>query len=79
VECCGYLFTNRPLYERFDRANRQFSEAFLRKSRLARLGVHPYPNSEVYLDLFAAAGNHGLFAEALWNYFLMLNHERWTV
>jgi hypothetical protein len=65
VERFGYSFTNRPLKERFERAERQFSRTYLRKLRHVRLGVAPYPYFEMLRDLYAAAGDHGLFAEAL--------------
>jgi hypothetical protein len=76
VERCGYAFTNRPLKERFERANRQFSETYSRKLRHVRLGIAPYPYFEIRRDLYAAAGDHGLFAEALGAYILMLHHKR---
>jgi hypothetical protein len=73
VERFGYLFHEVPLGERFERANRQLSHACSRKTRLARVGVCPYPDFELLLDLYAATGDHNLFAEALRDYFLMLH------
>ena len=73
IECFGYLFTNRPLKERFERASQQLKYTCRRKTRLARVGVETYPLFELRLDLYAAAGDHGLFAEALQDYFLMLH------
>jgi hypothetical protein len=46
---------------------------FSRKARLARAGSRFYSASEFIDDLYAAAGNHGLFAEALWAYFKLLH------
>jgi hypothetical protein len=67
-----------PLKERFDQANQQFSEIYFRKARLARAGVRPYSGDEFIHDLYAAAGDYGLFAAALWAYFRMLHSKRWT-
>ena len=39
IECFGYLFTNRPLKERFERASQQLKYTCRRKTRLARVGV----------------------------------------
>jgi hypothetical protein len=64
-----------PLKERFDRANQQFSVTYSRKMRHVRLGVCSYPYFEIHRDLYAAAGDHGLFAEALKAYILMLNYR----
>ena len=58
---------------RFERANRQFSATYCRKLRHVRMGVCSYPYFEMRRDLYAAAGDHGLFAEALMAYILMLN------
>jgi hypothetical protein len=69
----GYSFTNRPLYERFERAERQFFQTYSRKLRHVRMGVAPYPYFEIRRDLYAAAGENGLFAEALRDYVLVLN------
>jgi hypothetical protein len=63
----------RPLQERFDAASLDFVTTFLRKARLARAGTRFYSSSEFIDDLYAAAGNHGLFAEALWAYFKLLH------
>ena len=73
AERFGHSFTNRPLKERFERANRQLTYTYRRKTRLARAGVETYPLFELRLDLYAAAGENGLFAEALCAYFLMLH------
>ena len=73
AERFGYLFHEVPLGERFERANRQLTYTYRRKTRLARVGVEIYPLFELRLDLYAAAGENGLFAEALWAYFLMLH------
>ena len=73
MERFGYLFTNRPLKERFERANRQFFQTYSRKLRHVRMGIAPYPYFEIRRDLYAAAGDHGLFAEALGAYILMLS------
>jgi hypothetical protein len=62
-----------PLYDRFEQANRQFALEWSRKMRHARLGIAPYPYFEIRRDLYAAAGDHGLFAEALGAYILLLN------
>ena len=64
-----------PLKERFERANRQFAATHSRKLRHARTGVCSYPYFEIRQDLYAAAGEHGLFAEALKAYILMLGHR----
>jgi hypothetical protein len=75
----GYSFTNRPLYERLDRANRQFSATYRRKLRHVMMGGPSYPYFEIRNDLYAAAGDHGLFAEALKAYVLvLLESKRWT-
>ena len=73
MERFGYLFTNRPLKERFERANQQFSEIYLAKARLHRKGLRTYTNVEFWQDLSAAADGHGLFAVALWAYFRVLH------
>ena len=73
AERFGYLFHEVPLKERFERANRQFSRTHSRKLRHVRSGVAPYPYFEIRRDLYAAAGDHGLFAEALRDYVLVLN------
>jgi hypothetical protein len=64
-----------PLRERFERANRQFATTYRRKLRHVRMGVCSYPYLEIRRDLYAAAGDHGLFAEALKAYILMLGHR----
>ena len=64
-----------PLRERFERANRQFATTYRRKLRHLRMGVCSYPYLEIRRDLYAAAGDHGLFAEALKAYILMLGHR----
>jgi hypothetical protein len=79
VKRCGYSFTNRPLYERFERANRQFSATYRRKLRHVRTPGGPsYPFFEIRNDLYAAAGDHGLFAQALQAYVsVLVEAKRW--
>ena len=75
----GYSFTNRPLKEHLDRANRQFSATYRRKLRHVRMDGPSYPYCEIRNDLYEAAGDHGLFAEALQAYVLVLHEsKRWT-
>jgi hypothetical protein len=62
-----------PLPERFEAASRDFVITYSRKARLARAGRRSYSASEFIDDLYGAAGNHGLFAEALWAYFKLLH------
>jgi hypothetical protein len=62
-----------PLKDRFERANRQFALTWFRKMRHARLGIASYPYFEIRRDLYAAAGDHGLFPEALGAYISLLN------
>jgi hypothetical protein len=64
-----------PLYDRFERANRQFALTWSKKMRYARLGIAPYPYFEIRRDLYAAASDHGLFAEALGAYILLLTSD----
>jgi hypothetical protein len=66
-------FYEPSLKERLERANHQFSVTYSRKLRYARLGVCTYPFFEIRRDLYAAAGDNGLFAEALKAYMLMLS------
>jgi hypothetical protein len=74
AERFGYLFHEVPLKDRLERANRQLTYTYRRKTRLARVGVETCPLFELRLDLYAAAGGeNGLFAEALYAYFLMLH------
>jgi hypothetical protein len=54
-----------PLAERFEQAYAEFSEVYNRKAREARSGTRFYSEEEFLEDLYACAGNHGLFAEAL--------------
>jgi hypothetical protein len=61
-----------PLAERFEDASLDFVRTYSHKARLARAGKRSYSASEFIDDLYGAAGNHGLFAEALWAYFRML-------
>jgi hypothetical protein len=63
------------LKERFEAASLDFVTTYSRKARLDRAGRRPYSASEFIDDLYGAAGNHGLFAEALWAYFRMLYAE----
>lgn len=62
-----------PLRDRFERAERQFAQTYLRKARLDRAGVRPYTDVEFRQDLYGAAGDNGLFVESLWVYFRMLH------
>jgi hypothetical protein len=62
-----------PLKERFEAARVDFVTTYSRKARLARAGTRSYSASEFIDDLYAAAGDHGLFAEALWAYFKLLH------
>jgi hypothetical protein len=64
-----------PLKERFEKANEEFAAAYFRKVQLARTGERSYPGHELYVDLYRAAGNHGLFALALWAYFCALHTD----
>ncbi len=66
----------RPLKERFEGAYEEFSEVYNSKLRDATTGARPYPPQELYGDLYACAGNHNLFALALWAYFARLHDFR---
>jgi len=62
----------KPLHERFEAASEELARSYFLKRRIAREGVLPYPWDEKVADVYRAAGNHGLFTEALWAYFRML-------
>jgi hypothetical protein len=62
-----------PLQERLEKANRDFSEACLLRLQLQRLGVSTYRDYDLRWDLYAVAGNYGLLAETLRDYFLMVH------
>jgi hypothetical protein len=61
---------------RFEAAYGEFRPVYRRKVRAALSGEQPYPSHELYRDVYAAAGNWGLFAESFWTYFWALHgHE----
>ncbi len=64
----------RALRERFAAAYEEFSAVYTAKIQDASTGARAYPSKELYKDLYTSAGNHGLFAIALWAYFRRL-HE----
>jgi hypothetical protein len=61
-----------PLNERFEAAAGELAAVYFDKARRAKAGERPYPGWELYEDLYRAAGNHGLIAEALWAYFRLI-------
>jgi hypothetical protein len=68
--------TELPLQVRFEAAYGEFRAVYLRRLRDAHSGVRPYPSHELVRDVYAAAGNWGLFAESLFAYFRILyGHE----
>ncbi len=64
-----------PLKERFEAASRDFALTYVPKARMARQGVRFYSGDEFIRDVYSVAGDHGLFAEALWAYCGMLRNE----
>ncbi len=64
-----------PLQVRFEAAYGEFRAVYLRRMRDAHSGVRPYPSHELYRDVYAAAGNWGLFAESFWTYFWALHTD----
>jgi hypothetical protein len=65
-----------PLKTRLEAANEEFSRRYYRRVYMSRTGTRAYPSQELYKDLYACAGNHGLFAIALWAYFSNLHEHK---
>ena len=63
----------KSLKRRFEKADRVFSEIYLRKARLDKKALRAYTAVEFRQDLYAAAFGHGLCAEALMAYFKVLH------